>query len=217
MGNGVMISPSILASDFGELRSTIKRLNAWKVDRIHIDVMDGNFVPNITIGPQAIAAIRDATKIQFETHLMIEKPHRYIKEFVDSGSDIIIVHCEAEGNSTRSINLIKRYGAKAGIAISPQTNFEVARSYLSRVDTFLVMGVHPGFGGQRFMQKSLSKIAQARARANDLGCDTHIAVDGGINQDNAKAVVLAGADELVVGTALFGSKNPIALIKKLRN
>ena len=140
----VFISPSILASDFGDLRSTVKRLNRWGVDRIHIDVMDGHFVPNITIGPQAIFSIRGDTDIPFETHLMIEKPYRYIKEFVEAGSDIVIVHCEAERNVMKSLNLIKRYRARAGVAINPDTQFEDVKHYLPKVDTFLIMGVHPG-------------------------------------------------------------------------
>ncbi len=212
----VFISPSILASDFGDLRSTVKRLNRWGVDRIHIDVMDGHFVPNITIGPQAIFSIRGDTDIPFETHLMIEKPYRYIKEFVEAGSDIVIVHCEAERNVMKSLNLIKRYRARAGVAINPDTQFEDVKHYLPKVDTFLIMGVHPGFGGQRFIRKTLAKIGQARDRRDQLGCDTLIAVDGGMDEKTGRMAISAGADELVMGTALFRSKDAMSTIDKLR-
>ncbi len=212
----VFIAPSILASDFGELRNTVKKMNGWGIDRIHIDVMDGHFVPNITIGPQVISSIRSATDIPFETHLMIEEPHRYVKEFIDAGSDIVIVHCEAERNATKSLNLIKRYGAYAGIAINPDTDFESVKHYLPKVDTFLVMSVHPGFGGQKFMKESLSKVKQARNRIDQLGCETLISVDGGIDVKTGRMAVAAGADELVAGTAIFKSRNVLATIKKLR-
>jgi ribulose-phosphate 3-epimerase len=212
----VLIAPSVLASDFGDLRNVAKRLNGWKVDRIHIDVMDGHFVPNITVGPQTILSIRGDTDIPFETHLMIEKPYRYIKEFVEAGSDIVIVHCEAERNVMKSLNLIKRYRARAGVAINPDTPFEEVKHYLPKVDTFLIMGVHPGFGGQRFIRKTLAKIGQARDRRDQLGCNTRIAVDGGMDIKTGRMAVAAGADELVVGTALFKSKSVLGTLNKLR-
>ncbi len=212
----IMIAPSLLASDFGELRRTVRRINGWGVDRIHIDVMDGHFVPNITFGPQMIASIRKATKLPFETHLMIENPHRYIKEFVDAGSDIVIVHCETGREVMKSIGLIRRFGARAGVAINPETRFAAAQHYIQRVDTLLIMGVHPGFGGQKFIQGSLQKIRQARERADKTGSDALIAVDGGIDEHTGRQAVAAGAQELVIGTALFGASDVHRFVKNLK-
>lgn len=212
----VFISPSILDSDFGSLRKTIKDLDRCKVDRIHLDVMDGQFVPNITFGPSIISSIKDATSIPFEAHLMIERPERYIKNFVDAGSDIIIVHYEASGDLMKTIKLIKGHGAKAGVAINPQTPFKAVERYLGIIDTVLVMSVHPGFGGQKFIPGALKKIRQARSNIDAFEYGTLVSVDGGINLETGRLSVEAGADEIVAGSAIFKSGNIANAIKELK-
>ncbi len=203
----ILVTPSILNSDFGDLRNVIKNLDSCKVDRIHLDVMDGQFVPNISFGPYVISAIRKATKIPFETHLMIKNPHKYIKQFVEAGSDIVIVHHEAEKDPMESLKLIKKYGARPGIAINPETRFEASKHYLQKVDTFLVMGVPPGFGGQRFIPESLKKIKLARDYIDRHRYGALVSVDGGMNLETSLHAISAGVDELVLGSAIFGSRD----------
>lgn len=182
-------------------------LDKTEADRIHIDVMDGHFVPNITIGAPVIAAIRNATSLPFEVHLMIEKPGSSIKNFADAGSDIIIFHHESESDIEGTINTVKKHNKKVGMAISPGTPFDLVKEYAPSLDTILIMSVIPGFGGQEFIPESLEKIRQARAYLNKKGLDTIIAVDGGINADMGASAISAGANELIIGNSIFKSKN----------
>ncbi len=212
----IYIVPSILNSDFANLGRVVERLEDARADGVHIDVMDGMFVPNITIGPAVISAMRKGTDIPFEAHLMIENPARYIKEFADAGSDRIIVHYEAGGGVEKSIKSIKSCGAEAGIAINPETDFASVSRYMHSLSTLLVMSVHPGFGGQKFIKKSLGKIARARSFIDREGCSTRIAVDGGINLKTGLEAVSHGADELCPGTAIFGSGDIAVAVRKFR-
>ena len=211
----ILISPSILSADFGNLREAIKKLDACRVDSIHLDVMDGHFVPNITFGPAVIASIRSATDIPFETHLMIEQPEKYVREFADAGSDTIIVHCEAKQDIAKTMSIIKSCGVKAGIAINPETPFGIAKKYLHNASLLLVMSVHPGFGGQKFISGSLEKIREAKACISREGYKTMVAVDGGIDLKTGRMAVSAGADELIAGNAIFGSKDVSKSIEQL--
>ncbi len=200
---GPEIAPSILAADFGNMREVVRKLEQYGADRIHIDVMDGHFVPNITFGPALIEAIRPATKLPFETHLMIDKPDRYIKRFTDAGSDTLIVHYEAEHNMLKSIRQIRSLGKEPGIAINPGTRIESAVKFLKYCDMLLVMSVNPGFGGQGFIPSVLPKITKAREHAKRNGYRIRIGIDGGINLKTGALAVEAGADELIAGTSIF--------------
>ena len=212
----VLISPSILDSDLSDIGGTLRRLDLAGVDRIHLDVMDGHFVRNLSLGPRSIQSARRHAKAPFETHLMISNPEKYVKEFADAGSDIIIVHSEASHKLESTIRSIRGCGAMAGIALKPGTRVEAARKYLGRIDTLLIMGVHPGFGGQRFISRSLVKIKKARDMIDELGLKTVVAVDGGMNADTARLAIAAGADEIVAGSAIFKSNNPVGSIARLR-
>lgn len=212
----LLISPSILSSDFGNLREEIKRVERCNIDSIHIDVMDGIFVPNITIGPVVIASVRNSTKIPFETHLMIRHPDRYIKSFAQAGSDMIIVHCESDHNIKKTIKAIRSYGKKAGISINPETDFDSVKKYMQYVDLLLVMSVHPGFGGQKFIPSTLKKIKRASDYIKKNRYKVRIAIDGGINLETGKSAVAAGADELIAGSAIFNSKSISKTIKEFR-
>ncbi|MGD0728943.1 MAG: ribulose-phosphate 3-epimerase [Candidatus Micrarchaeaceae archaeon] len=213
----ILISPSILSSDFGNLREVIKELDSCKVDRIHIDVMDGIFVPNITIGPVVIASIRNATKIPFETHLMIEHPDKYIKSFADAGSDTIIVHYESKHDLRKTIDMIKSLNKKVGISIKPKTPFNAIKEYLPYTDLLLIMSVEPGFGGQSFMEDSIAKIKEAREYIDKNSYKTIIAVDGGLDIQNSKRVADAGANEIIAGSAIFNSGNISQKINDFKN
>lgn len=212
----ILIVPSILDSDFGSLREVVRELERCKADGVHIDVMDGRFVPNITMGPAAVSAMREGTHIPFETHLMIENPERYIKQFSEAGSDRIIVHYEAAADIKKAIKAIRMCGAEPGIAINPETSFKSVSRYVDSIHTLLVMSVHPGFGGQKFIDRSLRKIAEARDFKSTNGCDFAIAVDGGIDLKTGKDAVSAGAEELCPGSAIFKSGNIPNAIKKFR-
>ncbi len=212
----IEVAPSILSADFGNLRAVVRRLAPQGADRVHIDVMDGHFVPNITFGPALIKSIRGATRLHFETHLMIERPDLYIRQFADAGSDTLIVHHEARHDAARTLKAIRSLGLEAGIAINPATPFSKVRAQLKGADMLLVMGVVPGFGGQSFMPVALEKIRAARSFADAAGLDIRIGVDGGINIHTGRQAAQAGADELVAGTAVFCAGGVAKAIKAFK-
>jgi len=201
------IAPSILSADFSKLGEEILAVEAAGADWIHIDVMDGHFVPNITIGPGPVKSLRKITTLPFDVHLMIENPERYIDSFADAGSDVITVHVETARHLHRAISQIKETGVKAGVSLNPATPLVQVEPILSDVDVLLVMTVNPGFGGQKFIEQSLQKIRKAREMVNSIAPNVAIEVDGGVTLDNIKSIIEAGADILVAGASVFGSAN----------
>lgn len=197
------IAPSILSANFAKLGSEVEAVSKAGADYIHIDVMDGHFVPNITIGPVVINSIRASSKLPFDVHLMIENPDLYINEFANAGADIITVHAEACIHLDRTVQLIKSLGKKAGVSIVPSTHEDVLDYVLDEIDLVLVMTVNPGFGGQSFIKNQLKKIESIRKKIDALGRIIDLQVDGGININTAKEVIRAGADVLVAGSATF--------------
>ena len=203
----IQISPSILSADFSQLGNEIKRLEEDGADLIHVDVMDGHFVPNITIGPPVIKTLRNYTKLPFDVHLMISPVHKYIKNFADAGSDIITIHPEATENLIESIQLIRQLKKKVGVSLNPNTDINVIEKNLADVDLILVMSVYPGFGGQKFILDALNKIKKLDQIRKDRNLSFDIEVDGGINFSNSKQVIEAGANILVSGTTIFNENN----------
>ncbi len=199
----ILISPSILSGDFSQLGNEIKKLEKAGADMIHVDVMDGHFVPNLTIGPPVIKSLRKHTNLPFDVHLMISPVHRYIKNFAEAGSDIITIHPEATDNLDESINLIKSLGKKVGVSLNPNTPINIIEDFLSKIDLVLIMSVNPGFGGQKFMPEVLEKIKKINEIKIKKNMTFDIEVDGGINFDNSKSVIEAGANILVSGTTIF--------------
>ena len=199
----IKISPSILSADFSQLGNEIKRLEDGGADLIHVDVMDGHFVPNLTIGPPVIKTLRKYTKIPFDVHLMISPVHKYIKDFANAGADIITIHPEATENLNDSINHIKEFKKKVGVSLNPDTEIKVINDYLDKIDLVLIMSVYPGFGGQKFMPEVLDKIKELRNIQKNKNYKFDIEVDGGINFSNYKSVIDAGANILVSGTTVF--------------
>lgn len=203
----VKIAPSLLSADFANLRDEIIKIEKGGADYIHLDVMDGIFVPNITFGPPVIKKLRNVTKIPFDVHLMIDRPERYIKDFVDAGADIITVHEEATTHLHRTIQEIKSYGIKAGVSLNPATPLENIEYVLDDLDLILIMTVNPGFGGQSFIRSMESKIRKLRDTINERNLNIILQVDGGIKLENAKEILEYGADLLVVGSDIFGSED----------
>ena len=212
-----IISPSVLSADFGHLADDIAMLDRSEAEWIHIDVMDGVFVPNISFGFPVMSPIRQGTKKVLDTHLMIVNPEKYVERFVRAGADIVTIHLEATEDVRGAIAMIKKAGAKAGVSIKPATSVEVLRDILPLVDLVLVMSVEPGFGGQSFIPASTGKIWALRAMARELGLQTIIEVDGGISSHNSREVYEAGADVLVAGNAVFGAEDPQAEIVRMLN
>ena len=203
----IQISPSILSADFSQLGNEIKRLEEGGADLIHVDVMDGHFVPNLTIGPPVIKNLRKYTKLPFDVHLMISPVHEYIKNYAEAGADIITIHPEATESLKESINLIKKFGKKVGVSLNPETEIKTLIGEIEDIDLVLVMSVNPGFGGQKFMPEVLSKIKELRNLRDKNDYKFYIEVDGGINFSNSKTVLEAGADILVSGTTIFKENN----------
>jgi ribulose-phosphate 3-epimerase len=201
--SSIKISPSILAADFSKLGSEIEKLEKAGANLIHIDVMDGHFVPNITIGPEVINKLRKYTVLPFDVHLMISPVDNFIKSFAEAGADIITIHPEATNNLTDSINKIKSYKKKVGISLNPETSVQEVIPILNLIDLVLVMSVNPGFGGQKFIEKVLDKVKILRKEIDIKNFKTQIEIDGGINFINAKMAIKAGVDILVSGTTIF--------------
>ena len=203
----IKISPSILSADFSQLANEIRRLEDGGADLIHVDVMDGHFAPNLTIGPPVIKSLRKYTTLPFDVHLMISPVHKYIKDYANAGSDIITFHPEATDNLDETINHIKELKKKVGISLNPDSPLELIRDKLSEIDLVLVMSVFPGFGGQEFMPEIIPKISELKKIKDNLKLNFDIEVDGGINFKNAKSVINAGANILVSGTTIFKENN----------
>ena len=203
----IQISPSILSADFSQLGNEIKRLEEGGADMIHVDVMDGHFVPNLTIGPPVIKALREYTKLPFDVHLMISPVHKYIQDYADAGANIITIHPEATENLKDSIKHIKELNKKVGVSLNPETKIDLVTSLLEEIDLVLIMSVNPGFGGQKFMPEVLDKVKELRKIKNQKNLDFDIEIDGGINFDNNKLAIEAGANILVSGTAIFKNNN----------
>jgi ribulose-phosphate 3-epimerase len=201
--SSIKIAPSILSADFSQLGNEIKRLEKAGADMIHVDVMDGHFVPNLTIGPPVIKTLRKYSSLPFDVHLMISPVHKYIKNFADAGADIITIHPEATQNIEESIKLIKSLNKKVGLSLNPNTPINVINNFLDKINLVLIMSVYPGFGGQKFMPEVLKKIKDLDQIKKQKKINFDIEVDGGINFDNSKLVKEAGANILVSGTTIF--------------
>ena len=219
MQTTVKIAPSILSADFSRLGVEIVNLEKAGADLIHIDVMDGHFVPNITIGPEIIKQLRKFTNLPFDVHLMISPVHKYIKNFADAGADIITIHPEATNDLKETINQIKNFGKKVGISLNPETPIDKVLPFLKLIDLVLIMSVNPGFGGQSFIQNTLGKVTELKKRIINENLPIQIEIDGGINFENAGIAKKAGVDILVSGTTIFKSNNGNLKqnIKLLRN
>ncbi|KOP82094.1 ribulose phosphate epimerase [Bacillus sp. FJAT-21945] len=212
----VKIAPSILSADFSKLGEEIKDVERGGADYIHVDVMDGHFVPNITIGPLIVEAIRPATKLPLDVHLMIENPDQYIESFAKAGADYITVHVEACRHLHRTIHYIKSFGVKAGVVLNPATPVQMIEDIIEDVDMVLLMTVNPGFGGQKFIPSVLRKIAAVKKMADDKGLNIEIEVDGGVNEETAKLCIEAGANVLVAGSAVYNQKDRAKAIAAIK-
>ena len=203
----IQISPSILSADFSQLGNEIKRLEEGGADMIHVDVMDGHFVPNLTVGPPVIKALRKQCSIKFDVHLMISPVHKYIEAYADAGADIITIHPEATENLEESISKIKNLNKKVGVSLNPESKLDLITNYLENIDLVLIMSVNPGFGGQKFMPEVLDKVKQLKEVKSKKNMNFDIEIDGGINFDNCRSAIEARANILVSGTTIFKSNN----------
>jgi ribulose-phosphate 3-epimerase len=203
----IQISPSILSADFSQLGNEIKKLEDGGADMIHVDVMDGHFVPNLTIGPPVIKALKKQSSMLFDVHLMISPVHKYIEAYSEAGADIITIHPEATDDLQSSISKIKSLNKKVGISLNPETKIDVIMNYLEQINLVLIMSVNPGFGGQKFMPEVLIKVRALKKIQEEKGLNFDIEIDGGINFDNSKIAIEAGANILVSGTTVFKSNN----------
>jgi ribulose-phosphate 3-epimerase len=218
MTNKIKVSPSILASDFSKLGDEVAAIAKAGADYIHVDVMDGHFVPNISMGPSIVKSVRNKTSIPFDVHLMIDPIEPYIDDFIKAGADIISIHPEANDNIEKCIDKIKSNNVKAGLAINPDTNWEVVIPFLDKLDMIVVMSVHPGFGGQKFIPSALEKLKLLRKKIDETHPHIELEIDGGVNFDNIESILKAGANVIVAGTTTFtgGEKEYANNISKLR-
>ncbi|MCR4399994.1 MAG: ribulose-phosphate 3-epimerase [Syntrophomonadaceae bacterium] len=212
-----LVAPSILAADFGHLARDVQAVEAAGADWLHIDVMDGHFVPNLTLGPPVVAALRGRTRLLLDVHLMVERPETLIPDFQRAGADLVTVHAEVCPHLHRVLQTIRGLGMRAGVSFNPATPLAGLEYVLDQVDLVLVMSVNPGFGGQEFIPSSLDKLRQARALLDRAGCGAFLQVDGGVNLETARACLEAGADVLVAGSFVFGSADPAAAVAALKN
>jgi ribulose-phosphate 3-epimerase len=212
----VKIAPSILAADFARLAEAIRTVEAAGADQIHVDVMDGHFVPNITVGVPVVASLRRATSLPLDVHLMIQEPDRYVEAFAEAGASIITVHAEAATHLHRTLTRIRQLKARAGVAINPATPVDTLRDVVDHIDVLLVMSVNPGFGGQTFIEHSFRKLASARALLTEANNPGDVEVDGGVDEHNAARLVSAGASMLVAGVSIFGKPDPASATRALR-
>jgi ribulose-phosphate 3-epimerase len=212
----IQIAPSILSADFARLEQEIRKVETAGADLLHIDVMDGHFVPNLTFGPPVVKAIRKVSKLPFDVHLMVEKPEEYIKPFVEAGANIITIHAEATPHLHRVIQSIKEYEVKAGVALNPSTSLSAIEEVLSDLDLILIMSVNPGFGGQKFIPAALNKIRRLKTMLASINAQALIEVDGGVTSANAAQLNTAGADILVAGSAIYGAVDCQAAIASLK-
>ena len=217
IGRTVLIAPSILSADFARLADEVARVEQAGADLLHVDVMDGHFVPNITVGPPIVEALRKVTKLPLDVHLMVTNPDAFIQEFADAGADYLTVHVETCPHLHRTVQSIKERGVKAGVTLNPATPISSTEEILPEADLLLIMSVNPGFGGQQFIAGSVEKIARARELLNRTGSHALLEVDGGVKVDNAAQIVSAGADILVAGSAIFRSDDYAATIEALRH
>ena len=203
----IQISPSILSADFSQLGNEIKKLENGGADMVHVDVMDGHYVPNLTIGPPVIKSLRKHTKLKFDVHLMIAPVHNYIKDYAEAGADIITIHPEATDSLQDSINKIRQLKKKVGISLNPETRIDIIEKFLNQIDLVLIMSVNPGFGGQKFMPEVLEKVKKLKSIRENNKFNYDIEIDGGINFENSKSAIEAGANILVSGTTIFKSND----------
>jgi ribulose-phosphate 3-epimerase len=211
-----LIAPSILSADFGRLAEEVRAVEAAGADWVHVDVMDGRFVPNITLGPVVVQAVRKATTLPLDVHLMIVEPERYLEDFAKAGASVLTVHVEACPHLHRTLQHIKSLGVKPAVVLNPATSLSAIEEALPFVEMVLVMSVNPGFGGQSFIQESVDKVRRLREMISKRGLTTHIEVDGGVNSQTAREVVAAGATVLVAGNAVFGAKDYRLAIEQIR-
>ena len=203
----IQISPSILSADFSQLGNEIKKLENAGADMIHVDVMDGHFVPNLTIGPPVIKALKKNSQLPFDVHLMISPVHKYIESYASAGADIITIHPEATNDLLESINKIREFKKKVGVSLNPETKIEIIKEHLDQIDLILIMSVNPGFGGQKFMPEVLNKVKKLDEIRKNLKLDFVIEIDGGIDFENSKLAIESGVDILVSGTTIFKNNN----------
>ncbi len=211
------IAPSILACNYARVEEEIRRVEAAGVEMLHVDIMDGHFVPNITFGPEFVAMLRRTTTLPLDVHLMIEQPDRYVRNFIEAGADILTIHLEAYHDVERTLGTIKDMGCKSGLAINPMTMFQHATKHLKNIDLFLCMTVNPGFGGQSFMIDVLDKVRQAKAYREEKNLSYDIEVDGGLGEGTIGPAFAAGANVIVAGTAIFGRPDATAAVATLRS
>lgn len=212
----IKIAPSILSADFSSLKTELEKIERSGADMVHLDIMDGHFVPPITIGAIVVSALRPHSKLPFDTHLMVSNPDSHIESFVEAGSDSITIHAEAAKNLEASLTGIRSLGVRAGVSISPETDESAIINVLDKVDMVLIMTVRPGYGGQKYIEGMEKKIRNVRDAANRLGLPLDIQVDGGINSETIKKVVAAGANVIVTGSAFFNSKDPAEFVSLLK-